>query len=228
MKQILCLALLLLLSVHTFSAYASPDETVSDVIVKMKESNAKIHDMQCLFVKSIVKNGKQLPPATMSLKYLKEPETIYIEFLDRYKGRKCLYVKGENNGKIVVRVPGLMKFIRIKMDPRGKQAMEEDIDPMTNMGFGSVIDSVEQWYQISLTAAGFKADLLKDTPVDGGVYHLITIGAATEQDGYLHLYVDRDTYLPYRVSYRLEDNSAVYTYKNLQSNTNLSRDDLSF
>lgn len=161
----------------------------------------------------------------MNFKYLKEPVTIFVEFLNRHKGQKCLYVEGENEGKIVVRPSGLMKFMKLKLDPLGKQAMEEDIDPMTSMGFDFVISSVEQWYQSSLVSPAVRADFLRDTPMDGGLYHLLKIVSETEGDGYIHLYVNRDTYLPYKVSYKIENNGAVYTYKNLQTNTHLTRDD---
>ena len=225
MKQILCLSLLILLFVHVPVVHSSTEETISDVILKMRENNSKIHDMQCLFVKEITKKGKKFPQTQMTFKYLKEPETIFVEFLNRHKGQKCLYVEGENGGKIVVRPSGLMKFMKLKLDPSGKQAMEEDIDPMTSMGFDSVISSVEQWYQSSLTGPSLRAEFLRDTPMDGGLYHLLKIVSDTEDDGYIYLYVTRDTYLPYKVSYKIENNGAVYIYKNLQTNTHLTRDD---
>lgn len=206
-------------------AVKAVEETVPDVIMKMRESSAKIHDMQCLFIKNVVKEGKKIPETRMEFKFMREPEMIYLTFLNRFKGQKCLYVKGENSGKIVVRPSGMLKFMKLKLDPLGKRAMAESLDPMTGMGFDHLIDSIYQWYAASLRDNRFKAEFIRDQALDGGSFHMIKIASDSEEDGYIYLYVDRDSYLPYKLSYKREDSTATYIYKNLVTNINLAGED---
>ncbi len=225
MKRIILVLFLLINFVQTpFSSFAN-ETTVPDVIQKMRKSNSDVQDLTCLFVKEVNKGGKKIPKTSMMFKYLKKPETIFVEFINRFKGQKCLYIKGENNGKMIVRPSGFMKFMKVKINPAGKQAMAESLNPITEMVFDSVIDNFETSYDLSLTDDKFKAEFQKNVTEDGGLFHLLKIASDSKKDEYIYMHINRNNFLPYKIRYKSGDNTATYTYKNLVLNKNLKKSD---
>lgn len=225
MKKVIFLSVLFWMFLNVPLIFASTPESVPEVITKLKESNSQIRNLECLFIKDVVKDGIRMPETQLNFKYVKEPQMIYLEFMNRYKGQKCVYVKGENEDKMVVRPSGFMKFMKIKLDPKGKKAMAEDIDPVTSMGFDSIIDIVEESYNLSVKDASISSEYIENVSIGDGKFNLIKIYSNNSDDDYIHLYLSQKSFLPYKVSYKMQKNSATYTYENLVTNINLAGDD---
>lgn len=198
--------------------------TIQEILDTMKRNNRTIQDMTCLFVKTITKNGKAIPETRMRLRYIKEPEVIHLEFINRFPGQKCLYVQGENKGKLKIRPSGFMKFMTLDLDPSGDTAMEESLDPVTAISFNSVIRNFELFYQEALKNPAVKASVQTDVPEDNERYHLLTI--QSDSGEYLNMFVHPKTCLPYKIHYKHGSDMATYIYQDVVQNTHIERSDL--
>ena len=182
----------------------------------MKAANASVVDLKCTFRFQVTKNGKEFPRHHAILRLRSEPETIHMTFVEPYKGRKVLYVKGQNHGKLRVRPGGFWKFLVVSLDPEGEQAMEGAIDPLTAQGFPNVVRRAEE----ILEGARGGGDCLVsvDWNVEGekGVYARLRI--AGPGVGEMTLLVDQATYFPFQIVKRKGRNGATYTYENIQLN----------
>ena len=66
------------------------------------------------------------------------PFSVYLEFLGptKIRGRKVLYVAGQNHGKMLARNGGKrFNYVIVRIDPRSDAAMRESLVPITEMGF---------------------------------------------------------------------------------------------
>lgn len=206
-------------------AAKAQNDVISDTMNRVYRKCSEIIDMKCTFVKDVTKEGKKYPRTSMSLKYKKEPESIYLEFLDNYKGQKCLYVRGQNDDKIIVRPAGIMNFMELKVDPLGSFAMAEDIDAMTNMGLETVIKMIDRWYEQSVTDEDLSADFKDDVVENGSYFYKISIYSEKDPNQFVNLLIDQESMLPYKIDYRTDNNSATYVYEGVTTNCNLSPED---
>lgn len=209
---------LLIIAVH------AQEKQIIFVIDKMKEAYLEINDMKCLFIKRITKQGKEFPETSIIFKFKKNPETTFLEYLNPHKGRKCLFIKGENDNKMIVRPDGFWHFMKIKMNPLDKRAMEEDLDPITKMGFKSIIKVVEEWYQKSLTNPLILVDFKKDFIEDDILAYRLHIKEKNSSN-FLLLLINKQTFLPYKFQYNYDSNCAIYIFKNVSKNCNLRDED---
>jgi hypothetical protein len=143
------------------------DSEIPRVIEKMKESFSKIGDMRGLFIKDEVKQGRKIPKMSMAFKYKREPETIFVKFLDVHKAQKCLYVRGQNDNTMIVRPDGFLKFITIRLDPLFERAMEECLNPITMIGFETIIGTAEERYAKSVNEPSTAMTLRDNVSEDG-------------------------------------------------------------
>ena len=72
----------------------------------------------------------------IDLKLRHQPFSVYMKWLVGDKGRELLYVDGQNNGKLLVKLGGLKgRFLPcLKLDPNGSVAMQESRHPITKAG----------------------------------------------------------------------------------------------
>lgn len=223
MKSFLSLTITFLWLILAPWASFADQASVPEILHKMRENISRVGTMTCIFKQEVVKAGKAIPAAQMEMKYLQEPETIFLEFLTPNKGQKCLYVKGGNQDKMLVRPSGFMGFMTLKLDPAGETAMKESLDPITGMGFNAVLDTFEAFYRTALSSKQYGTAFVMDVQEDGKPLHLLKIDSNQESGNYLHLYIDRESYLPYKVRYKKEKDLATYTYRNLSTNGELDK-----
>lgn len=223
-RFITCLFLIISICLFGTTLHAG-QKTIPEVLQKMRTCSSEVQSLKCLFVKEVSKEGKEIPKTSMTFRYKKDPETIFLEFVDRHKGQKCLYVKGENKGKMVVRPPGVMKFMKVKVDPTGEKAMAESLGPIMNMAPESIVQNIEAFYNQSLADERFKAAYEENVAEDGGLFHLLKIASASEGDGYIYIHINRDSFLPYKIKLRYGNNKAIYTYKDLELNKSFTDKD---
>lgn len=203
---------------------ATESLTIPVALETMKQSNEMIRDMTCIFVKTITKSGKSFPETQMKLNYIKEPEVIYLEFINRFPGQKCLYAEGENQGKLKVRPSGFMKFTTLNLDPEGDMAMVESLEPVTAISFNSVIQNFELFYTESLKVSNVAISVKTDVSEDNDLYHLLMI--TSDSGEFFNMYIHRKTCLPYKIQYKRGTDMATYVYKDMACNTHLNRSDL--
>ena len=71
----------------------------------------------------------------MQVKIRHEPFSVYMKWVTGHKGRQLLYVKGQNENRMLVKLGGWKKKLpALKLDPSGSMAMKESRYPITKAG----------------------------------------------------------------------------------------------
>jgi outer membrane lipoprotein-sorting protein len=198
------------------SGQAAGHEEAVRLLNLMKAANASIVDLKCTFRFQVTKNGKEFPRHHTVLRLRSEPETIHMAFVEPYEGRKVLYVKGQNGGKLRVRPGGLWKFLVVSLDPEGERAMKGAIDPFPAQGFPNIVRKAEE----VLESVQGRGDCLVsvDWNVEGEGRTCAKLRIAAPGVGEMTLLVDQTTYFPYRIVKRNGSDGATYVYEDVQLN----------
>jgi len=94
-----------------------------------------VDDYTATFYKRELVGGELSEAQVMHLKLRHEPFSVYMKWLMGDKGRELLYVDGQHNGKMLVRLGGVKKLIpTLKLDPAGSRALKESRYPVTDIG----------------------------------------------------------------------------------------------
>ena len=136
---LLCAALFMPLK-----AEADQRERLLSLMTRMESSYARVRDYTVVFRKQERVEGKLLPEETTLLKFQK-PLKVYMKWIeDPSKGTEALYVDGSNDNKLLVRRGGLLGFPTLSLDPRGSLALTKNRHPITEVGFGYLIDGLQR------------------------------------------------------------------------------------
>lgn len=141
----------------------------------------------------------------------KKPFSVYLRFIDPFKGREVIFVRGWNDNELKVH-KGSFPDITVSLDPQGDTAMERSHHPITQFGFantlkmaaknlnlarkrgegeikvtdGGVVNGQPVWKIESRFPKGGRFITAKDDET------LWDISRRTGQDMYLLLYVNQD------------------------------------
>ncbi|MBD3274787.1 MAG: DUF1571 domain-containing protein, partial [Candidatus Marinimicrobia bacterium] len=93
--------LLVILHGQIFSQETLTHADTENIIGKMQIAYEDVQDYVCIFNKQERIDGELLPMETVRLKF-KKPFSVYMRWIeDPRKGMEVMYVRGENNGKII-------------------------------------------------------------------------------------------------------------------------------
>ncbi len=107
-----------------------------------REALGKIPGYTCTFSKQEqLKKGSPVRQ-TMSLKFRREPFSVYLKFVDPAAGREVIFVEGRNNGKLQVHeASGIASLIgTINLLPTSSEAMKENKYPLTMIGMEKMLE----------------------------------------------------------------------------------------
>lgn len=111
------------------------------VIETLERANkiiTEIDDYSAVFVKRERIDGELGKYAYMEFKIRHKPHSVYLKYLSpkSVKGREAIYVRGQNDGKLVAHSTGLQKTLlgTISLDPEGSWAMDGNRHPITHAG----------------------------------------------------------------------------------------------
>ncbi|MEX2286096.1 MAG: DUF1571 domain-containing protein [Planctomycetaceae bacterium] len=95
-----------------------------------------VSDYTATFYKRELVNGSMGEGQVMHLKLRHQPFSVYMKWIVGDKGRELLYVDGENDGNMLVKVGGIRGRLLpcIKLDPNGSMALRESRHPVTDVG----------------------------------------------------------------------------------------------
>jgi outer membrane lipoprotein-sorting protein len=68
----------------------------------------------------------------------KKPFSVYLRFIDPFKGREVIFVRGWNDNELKVH-KGSFPDITVSLDPKGGTAMERSHHPITQFGFANTL-----------------------------------------------------------------------------------------
>ncbi|MEO1995283.1 MAG: DUF1571 domain-containing protein, partial [Planctomycetaceae bacterium] len=155
-----------------------------------------------VFTRERVK-GVLLDPQVMMLKMRHEPLSLYLKWLVGDKGRELLYVDGQNDGNMIVKVGGIKGKLlpALKLAPTGDLALKEARHPVTEIGLLELARQLIQKRKQDLDSdGGFHCVVLADREVGGRpCYGFIqSFDSRTHSPGYRKcvLLIDKEQCLP--------------------------------
>jgi hypothetical protein len=165
------------------------------------------------------------------------PMRVYLAFLSpsEVKGRKVLFIEGQNGGKMLVRKGGKrFNYAVVKIDPLGEGAQRESMVPITDLGFGRLlgrqIEILESHARIDASGENTSVQHYTDAKINGRPCELLRITHARKQPGLqfhmANVYIDNQLHVPTRIDISgwpaAEGDSppliAEYTYTDLKLN----------
>jgi uncharacterized protein DUF1571 len=122
-------------------AAAGPDP--AQLLLGMEAAYARVTRYTALFVRQEVVGGVPRPREEALLKW-ERPGLLYLRWTaGPPAGREILFVPGRDDGRMLVREPGLLRrFATIVMAPDSPRVLEESRHPVTDIGIGRLIDLV--------------------------------------------------------------------------------------
>ncbi|KAF0234145.1 MAG: hypothetical protein FD177_1057 [Desulfovibrionaceae bacterium] len=133
-------AYILMMTVVTVRpALAASDNGELLLIVDQVEAGyAKVQDYTATFLKQERVEGKLLDQERISIKFMK-PFKVYMKWLE-VSVKEALYVQGAYSDKVQARCDGLLGLWTWSFSPRDPRLMEGNRHPITDIGFGFIID----------------------------------------------------------------------------------------
>jgi hypothetical protein len=140
------------LKVPTGEAVAPPSkgEHPLDPAIELAEKALRkletVHGYTAKLVKRERVGDELVEPETIRLKVRQKPFSVYLKFLepDAVKGREVIFVPGENDGKLLVHLSGLLasQLGTLALDPTGYLAMQGQRHPITEIGLKGLTEQL--------------------------------------------------------------------------------------
>ncbi|MBX3441007.1 MAG: DUF1571 domain-containing protein [Planctomyces sp.] len=196
-----------------------------------------VQDYQATFVRQELV-GKSLIKSRMALKLRHDPFSVYVKYLEPNAGREAIYVEGQHDNLVLAHETGFASLVgTLRLDPKGKLAMEGNRYPITMIGIRKMVESViEQWLQFA-ASEDVKVNFYPDAKIADQscqVYETL-LAAPVNNLAYqtIRLYFDAESGLPIRSqSYGFAEKNAAkpplledYHYQSLKMNVGLSNSD---
>jgi len=122
-------------------AQENPD--LFDLIDRTEESYQQISGYTCRMHRTELIGDNYKAQRNVLVKYRK-PGSFYLKWTEgQGKGSESLYIKGQNDDKMLVHLPGLYKFFVFSMAPGGKRALKNNRHTIEQIHFGFFIDMIK-------------------------------------------------------------------------------------
>jgi hypothetical protein len=162
-----------------------------------------IKDYQAVVIKKEVVGGKLLS-SQMEMKFREEPMGVYLKFIDPNPGREVLYVKGQNNGNMLVHETGIASLVgALEVDPEGKLALEHNRYPITRIGLKNMLTMLTERWLKETKLEGVDVKFYPAAKIGDLSCKVLVISYAEKKDNVRYavskLYLDPQTDLPIRL-----------------------------
>ncbi len=158
----------------------------------------------CTFTKNEQLKKGQMLRQVVSLKFRREPFSVYLKYVEPNAGREVIYVDGRNKGKLQVHeVSGLAAVIgTISLSPTGGEALKENRYPVTMIGMEKMLDLIiEEWEAIAKDSS-IKVDLYPQAKIGDVECTMFEILYAVPREPLRNqksrIYFDKKTHFPIR------------------------------
>lgn len=122
---------------------AQESSDLFDLIGRAEQSYQTISDYTCRMHRTELIGDKYKVQKNVMVKYRK-PGSFYLKWTEgQGKGSESLYIRGQNDGKMLVHLPGLYKFFVFSMAPGGKRALKNNRHTIEQVHFGFFIDRIK-------------------------------------------------------------------------------------
>ncbi len=215
------------------SAAADPKETLLSLLTQMEASYARVNDYTAVFRKQERVDGQLLPEETTFLKFQK-PLKVYMKWIeDPFKETEALFVSGNDN-KLLVHRGGILGLLTLSLDPRGSLAMIGNRHPITEVGFGHLIDGLQRNIKTALEHGELQINRLAKEPFTGRAAIVVEAkfsprSGRTYYASRMVCHIDRELLLPIGASF-YDDKDLLferYSYSDVRLNVGLTSLDFS-
>lgn len=121
------------------SVLAVPPDVVATLVTRMESAQASLRDATYIVTREEWSHGARLPVQQIAVKF-RQPEDIYLSWLDVYPGREVLYRKDWNSGNLRVRPGGLIPTLNLS--PTGSIAMQGSRHPVWMVAMPRLIERI--------------------------------------------------------------------------------------
>lgn len=112
-----------------------------EAVYAMESAYAKIRDYTAVLHKRERVRGELMPTEQIEVKFRK-PLSVYMKWIaGPNEGREVIYVRGANDGKMIAH-KGSFPDVTVSLRPTSSMAMQGNRHPITDVGFGHMIDIV--------------------------------------------------------------------------------------
>jgi hypothetical protein len=119
--------------------YADDYTTVCSLLSKAEARASSLTDYTLTLMKQERLGDKLLPQETVFIKF-KKPMSVYIKNLTgKHVNREVIYVKGENNDKMIVSPAGIFGGLSVRISPDSILAKRESRHTITEAGLPHII-----------------------------------------------------------------------------------------
>jgi len=204
-----------------------------------RKSLESVRDYQCLFIKRELLNGT-LTTQTMEMKFREEPFSVYLKNHDPNPGREILFVKGQNDNKLLAHEgSGLKSLVSVSLAIDAPMVRAENRHPITEIGMRNLIDKVIAQWEFEGQYGEATVQYFPDARIGGVSCPAIECMHPQPRRQFpfhlSRLYIDAQSNLPVRVeNYAYPDAPGrepalveEYTYVKVQTNVGLTNNDFS-
>ncbi len=220
------------------------DQAVTVAENGLANMQANVFDYTALMVKRERVNGKLGDVEYMRIKVRNErntdagptPLSIYMNFVKpkAVKGREVIWVKGQNDGKLMVHESGGLNFKTFHLDPNGWLAMKGNRYPISEAGMENLIVRLIEKATRDRAAGTCKVNYREGAKINGRSCSLIEVIHDEQRAPYefhkAQVFIDDELQLPVRyASYEWPTQPGgkpvlmeEYTYVDVQLNVGLT------
>jgi hypothetical protein len=121
-------------------AHARDVEDPYAIMERVRYAMASISDYTCIFSKHELVGDNVIREDNIILK-VKRPGHFYMKWTEGpNKNRVAIYIEGQNNNNIKLHLNGLLGFLTVAIDPKGKKALEENRHAITEADIVSIFN----------------------------------------------------------------------------------------
>lgn len=218
---------------------------------RYEQLNREVKDYTCTLVKHERVEGRLRENETMAMKVRHEqrdrdgrvtvPFSVYMRFLgpEAVRDREVVYVRGQNDGKIIVRRGGpRFNYITTSVDPSGELALQHNRYPITEVGIQNLVKRLIEVGSEDLQYGECEVRYYENARVNGRKCTVMEITHPVRREYFTYhiarIFVDDELQLPIRYAAyewpEVEDESPPlleeYTYFDVKLNVGLT--DLDF
>ncbi|MCF7956358.1 MAG: DUF1571 domain-containing protein [Phycisphaerae bacterium] len=194
--------------------------------------DSSIDDYTGIFTKQERVKDKLLKPQVIAFKFRNDPFSIFMAWKKNPgKADRMLYVKGQNNNKMVVHPRGLLAWIRsVERDPRGKDVLKTSLRTCDQFGIRNLLNRVTGLYKGNVKDDGFSAKYIGTEEIDKRpciVLETVMPNNKISPTRRLMLVVDMEYRLPVAVTSLDGEGNLIskYSYTSLKFNVGLKAED---
>lgn len=180
----------------------------------LAEMKAKIHDYTAILMKREAVDGVVGEPNFMRIKIRNErttaegtvPFSVYMKFLKpkSVAGREVIWVKGQNDNKILAHETGLIGIKTFHLDPDGWMAMKGNRHPIYEAGLENLVLKLIEKAERDRAAGDCTVTYTEDAKINGRACSLIEVVHDVRREPYefhkAQVFIDNELQIPVRYS----------------------------